>query len=191
MAAPPAAAVREVVGLDLRQAIARLHPAGRAADHAAMAGHYKAAFRAACGRDAHHEPLYPGAGAALDALEAAGVLLGIATGKGRDGLLATLERHGLAGRFTTLQTADRGPSKPDPAALYRALEETGVDAKDAVMIGDTSFDMAMAESAGIAAVGVGWGYHPAAALYRAGALTVVESYQTLVPTLERLVWGQG
>jgi phosphoglycolate phosphatase len=47
------------------------------------------------------------------------------------------------------------------------------------MVGDTSFDMAMAVSAGAAPIGVAWGYHPKGALFGAGAVTVVETTAAL------------
>ena len=95
-----------------------------------------------------------------------------------------LERHGLAGRFATLQTGDAGPGKPHPAMLERALAETGIDAAQAVMIGDTSFDMIMARSIGVAAIGVGWGYHGADELLASGAAQIVETATGLAAALE-------
>ena len=106
---------------------------------------------------------------ALEALEDAGLLLGVATGKSRRGLVATLDSHGLLDRFCTLQTSDTGPGKPHPDMVFRALAEAGVDASDTVVIGDTSFDMLMAGSARTGAVGVAWGYHEVEELTGAGA----------------------
>jgi len=121
--------------------------------------------------------------AVLSRLEARGWTLGVATGKGRRGLLAVLERHGLAGRFATLQTGDVGPGKPHPAMLERALAETGIDAAQAVMIGDTSFDMLMARSAGVRGFGVSWGYHAPEELEAAGAVALASDFAHLVDLL--------
>ena len=90
--------------------------------------------------------------------------LGIATGKSRRGVAHLLDRHGWAGIFATIQTADDHPSKPHPAMLEKALAETGADRRDSVMVGDSTFDMAMARDAGIGAIGVSWGYHRPEAL---------------------------
>jgi phosphoglycolate phosphatase len=133
---------------------------------------YKQAFVTLRGRPDHAEPLFPGAREMLAAVEADGCLLGIATGKSRRGVAAALERHGLEGRFLTIQTADEGPGKPHPGMLLRAMGEVGADPAATVMIGDTSFDMEMARAARTDAVGVAWGYHPAHALRRAGARVV-------------------
>jgi phosphoglycolate phosphatase len=69
------------------------------------------------------------------------------------------------------------------------LAETGVSAEDAVMIGDTSFDMAMGRAGGVQCIGVGWGYHPAASLHKAGAARVVEDMPALANALDEM-WEQ-
>jgi phosphoglycolate phosphatase len=164
---PPRAAIRRIVGLSLVEAMQVLAPEG---DHARLAADYKAAFvalREAGGMD--DEPLFDGVAEAIERLVASGWTLGIATGKSDCGLAHLLAHHRLAHRFATLQTADRHPSKPHPSMLHAALAETGAAVQDAAMIGDTSFDMAMAHAAGVRAIGVGWGYHAPAELIAAGA----------------------
>ena len=103
----------------------------------------------------------------------------MATGKSDRGLQSCLSGHGVIASFATLQTADRHPSKPHPAMLEAALFEAGVAPRDAVMIGDTSFDMAMARAAGVRAIGVAWGYHTPAELIEAGAEAVAQTPQHL------------
>lgn len=188
---PPAAAVRRSVGLPLGDAVAALAPDQDAAVHAALTEGYRDAYRQMHGGALLDEPLYPGAIEALDALEAAGMLLGIATGKGRTGLEMVLDRHGLGGRFVTLQTSDRAPGKPNPDMLYRAMEEAGAGPRDTVMIGDTSFDMIMAKRAAVAAVGVSWGYHPTDELRAAGADAIIEDYASLSGVVDTLLATTG
>jgi phosphoglycolate phosphatase len=65
-----------------------------------------------------------------------------------------------------------------------ALDETGIDRADAVMVGDTVFDMMMAANAGIQAIGVAWGYHPASELTKAGAIGVADTFDGLLETLK-------
>src|SRR3546814_9831797 len=67
-----------------------------------------------------------------------------------------LAAHGLTARFVTLQTADRHPSRPHPSMIEAAIAEAGAAPETSVMIGDTSYDMAMARAAGTRAVGVAW-----------------------------------
>lgn len=176
---PQPADVRRVIGLPLLECMARLSPDHAADGHARLTEAYKEAFFTLRQSPDHYEPLFDGALAMLDQLEAEGFLLGIATGKAKRGLLAVLERHGLAERFVTLQTGDMGPGKPHPAMLQRAIAETGVAADDVVMVGDTSFDMLMARNAGVRGIGVGWGYHPTEELRAAGAHAIIERFDEL------------
>jgi phosphoglycolate phosphatase len=111
------------------------------------------------------------------------VILGIATGKSRRGVMRLIEQNNLHGVFSTIQTAGDAPSKPHPGMLLQAMEETGVTPEATVMIGDTSYDMMMASHANVAGVGVAWGYHTPRDLQRAGARTVARSF----PALEHIL----
>lgn len=164
LALPARETVLSIVGLSLPQAMARLAPDAPQPQQEAMVEAYKSAY-AALRRAGGHSPLYPGIAKLLSNLAKHDtLLLGIATGKSRRGLTALLEGLDLPVRFVTTQVADDHPSKPHPSMLHAALRDSGAEPQDAVMIGDTSFDMEMARAAGIAAIGVGWGYHSAAAL---------------------------
>jgi phosphoglycolate phosphatase len=182
---PTPEAVRRVIGLPLVECMAKLSPLEQAARHSRLTEAYKDHFFVLRQKPDHLEPLFEGALEALTTLEDAGWVLGVATGKARRGLLAVLERHGLEARFATLQTSDIGPGKPHPAMLERAMAEVGVSPADTVMIGDTSFDMLMARSAGAGALGVSWGYHPVAELEAAGAQAIVERFADLPAAMAR------
>ncbi|MGB0496961.1 MAG: HAD-IA family hydrolase [Rubricella sp.] len=162
-AAPSDADVLSIVGLSLPVAIARLAPGLSPAAVDRVADLYKAAFvrlRAETGGEAT-VPLYPGMRGLLEDLSRReSLLLGVATGKARRGLDHVYAAHGIGHHFVTSQTADTHPSKPHPAMLHAALSETGVDPADAVMIGDTEFDMEMGRAAGMRTIAVSWGYHP-------------------------------
>jgi phosphoglycolate phosphatase len=173
--APERHQVRRIVGLSLPQAMAMLLPGSEQSTRDLAAAEYRAAYRAAREAGQLAEPLYDGIPALLGALRAEGWMLGVATGKSHRGLAHVLAMHGLTNHFTTLQTADRHPSKPHPAMLEAALAEAGCAPDDAVMIGDTAYDMAMAVSAGVRAIGVAWGYHDTAELTAAGAVAVAGS----------------
>jgi len=186
LACPPVPQVLSIVGLSLEHAFRRL--AGDA-DHPidSLATRYKEAFFALRAAGTEPSPLYPGARAAIDALRRRDdVVLGLATGKSRRGVAAMVEQLDLQGVFATVQTADTAPSKPDPAMVLQAMQETGIQAGDTVMIGDTAFDMAMARAAGARAIGVSWGYHPIADLHAAGAQAVLDTFDALPPTLDKL-----
>ena len=164
--------VRRAVGLSLPVTMRSLAPDAEPALIAALVDGYKSAFRLARAEGRVAEPLFEGIREVLDDLRAAGWLLAVATGKSDRGLKHCLEQHGLSGHFVSLQTADRHPSKPHPAMLEAALFEAGAASENAVMIGDTSFDMMMAREANVRAIGVGWGYHTAREMLAAGAESV-------------------
>jgi len=173
---------RRIIGLSLVNAVGELLPGADAGLIAGIAAAYKGAFQQLRAEGVADGLLFPGALDALSAIEARGWLLGIATGKSDRGLINLLEHHGLHARFVTLQTADRHPSKPHPSMLHQAARDAGTDVL--AMIGDTSFDMAMAVAAGADPIGVAWGYHPAAELVEAGARAVASTFAELPDLLE-------
>lgn len=123
---------------------------------------------------------FGGAADLLAALaERNGVVLGIATGHVSHAIAPALERFGWQNHFCTIQTADKAPSKPHPGMLLQALGEADVSAEDAIMIGDTAYDMEMAQAAGVRGVAVSWGYHRADRLRRAGASRIVHDMSEL------------
>lgn len=176
---PQRNAVRRIVGLSLPQALARLAPQADASMHARALEAYKASFRGARSEGRVEEPLYPGIGTLLARMHGAGRALGVATGKSDRGLAHCLAQNGIASLFATLQTADRHPSKPHPAMLEAALFDVAATPGEAVMVGDTVFDIAMARAAGVRAIGVAWGYHEPDELRAAGACGVAETAEQL------------
>lgn len=176
---------RRVVGLSLHEAMRALHPHGAHDDHAALAEHYRQAFRQRRQHGAVAEPLYEGIATLIRDLDSTGWLLGVATGKSDRGLVHCLETHGLSGHFVTLQTADRHPSKPHPSMIEACLAATGAERTATVMIGDTAYDMAMARAAGVRGLGVSWGYHETEELMDAGAHAVAHTMDELRRLLEQ------
>ena len=179
LVAPERNKVRRIVGLSLPYALRELAPEASDDQRHAVVEAYKLGYRDLRLSGALREPLFEGIAALIDELDAEGRLLGVATGKSDRGLHACLDTHGIKHRFVSLQTADRHPSKPHPAMLEAALDDAGVSPADAVMIGDTSFDMEMAVAAGVRAIGVSWGYHEPQELFNTGASAVAETAQQL------------
>lgn len=186
---PDRAAILGIVGLSLNVAVERLTPGLGAETYETLVQTYK---------DSYHQrrvelgvlatsPLYPGIRDVLMQMQAVPeFLLGVATGKSRRGLDALLAGHGLERVFLTQQVADHHPSKPHPAMVLAALAETGVEPANAVMIGDTEFDMQMARAAGVRSIGVSWGYHTADRLD--GADVVVHEVAQLAEAITGF-WG--
>ncbi len=186
LAPPPPHAVRRVVGLSLLEAMQALLPDADHRQHAALAEDYKSAFqRLRADRRLDPEPLFEGIRPLLDGLLADGWQLAVATGKSDRGLNICLEHHGLERHFTSLQTADRHPSKPHPSMLLQCLADSGADAADACIIGDTVFDVGMGVASGVRAIGVEWGYHETSELLDAGAVGVAVN----AAELKALVYG--
>jgi len=188
--APEKAEVLSIVGLSLNAAMDVLLPDLDAAENQRMADFYRQSFldlRARMGAEAK-APLYPGARAALERLNKVdNLLMGVATGKAKRGLEHTYHRHDMGHYFVTSQTADNHPSKPHPSMLFQTLRDTGVEAAQAVMIGDTEFDMEMGRAAGFSTIGVSWGYHPVSRL--GAADIIIDRFAELDDAL-RDVWSR-
>lgn len=175
LSAPSRGDVRRAVGLSLPVAVRLLIPQAAEDLHDALVASYKQAFRAARTEGRLSQRLMPGMREVLEALRDAGWVLGVATGMSDRGLAHCLAENRIDDLFATLQTADRHPSKPHPSMAQAALLETGADPAQAVMIGDTVFDIEMAGNAGMRALGVDWGYHEGKDLLAAGAELVADS----------------
>ena len=186
---PPPSVSRRVIGLSLIEAMAALAPQASREQHDRMAEDYKLAFQKLRAGGMVEEPLFDGVLDLLDALEADGWLLAVATGKSDRGLQHCLDTHGIHARFVSLQTADRHPSKPHPSMVDQAIAEAGSAPETTVVIGDTSFDMAMAVAAGASGIGAGWGYHDAQELIDAGAVAVADAPSEVLTLIREHVDG--
>lgn len=172
---PSPEASRRVIGLSLTEAMAALIPEADAQEHRQLAQDYKQSFMDLRRAGKVIEPLFDGILELLNSLEAEGWLLAVATGKSDRGLKHCLEKNAIHARFVSLQTADRHPSKPHPSMVEQAMAEAGAAPETTIVVGDTSFDMAMAVAAGATGIGAGWGYHETAELIAAGAAAVAST----------------
>ena len=174
---------RRVIGLSLVEAMAELRPELDREQHMTLAESYKLHFQRARLEGRVEDPLFDGIPELLDAVEAEGWLLAVATGKSDRGLALCLDCHGYTKRFMSLQTADRHPSKPNPSMVVQAMADAGASPETTVVIGDTAFDMGMAVAAGATGIGAGWGYHGAEELLEAGAIAVADAPLDLLELL--------
>ena len=171
--------IRRVVGLSLVESMRVLLREADDSCHQELAEHYRNAFLTLRNNGLVDEPLYDGMASLLSEMDEGGWMLGVATGKLDRGLMRCLDHHAIKDLFVTLQTADRHPSKPHPSMVYQALADSGADACNAVVIGDTVFDIHMGRAAGTRTVGVNWGYHRVEELREAGADYIAESMDDL------------
>jgi phosphoglycolate phosphatase len=124
--------------------------------------------------------LYPGVIETLEELQRRGYWMGIVTGKSKPGLIRVLKRFDLAGYFLVLRTADCCLSKPHPAMALECMDELGVLPERTTLVGDAIFDMQMAASASMRALGVSFGVESAEILYAQGAVDVVDEFPALL-----------
>ena len=135
------------------------------------------------------EPLFAGALEALDRLQRAPARPRRRHRQGYRSATTLLERHGIVGRFRSIETPDHNRGKPDPQMIETAMEKAGAIAAETVMIGDTVHDMRMARAAGVHALGVAWGYHTVFDLNEAGADLIVEEFARLDTAIDELLTG--
>lgn len=151
------AAVHNIIGLGLPEAIARLFP-GRNLEECmqlkeAYARHFIRLDEEAA------SSFFPFVGEVLGALKQQGHWLTLATGKSRKGLDRLLKNLELESFFNATRCADETASKPHPLMLEELLTEFGVRAQEAVMVGDTEYDMAMAKAIDMPRIAVSYGAH--------------------------------
>lgn len=167
-----------LVGMSLERVLLQL--AGPDAPVEKMVAAYREVLPLLRADVAYAEVPFDGANELLATLaEHRDVRLGIATGHASHAIVPALEQFGWQAHFCTVQTSDKAPSKPHPGMIIQALCEAGVKAEDAIMIGDTAFDIEMARAADVRGVAVSWGYHRPDRLRDAGAWRVVEDINEL------------
>ncbi|MBU2865684.1 HAD-IA family hydrolase [Pacificibacter marinus] len=187
IAVPSRNAILSIVGLSLPYAIRELAPDVSDATIVQLVEDYKADFNENRLKQDAVIPLFAGAEAAIARLaKREDMLLAIATGKSRRGLDALLEMWPFADHFVSTQCADDHPSKPHPSMVQSCLADCDVTAQNAVVIGDTTYDMEMARAARVAAIGVSWGYHGAGALKDTGASIVIDDFAALDNALDEI-----
>ncbi|TMO71791.1 HAD family hydrolase [Pseudoalteromonas sp. S3785] len=171
---PSDTAIKNIIGMSLELAIEVLFP-DDVAQHSALINGYKQQYRV----DTTPTPVFDNVENVLSTLKAQGVILAIATGKGRAGLERLLDESQLRVFFSASRTSCEAQSKPSPDMLYQLLDELGVNVDDALMIGDTKIDMVMAKAAGMDRIGVTMGVHSAEQLNEFTPVATVDSYQQL------------
>ncbi|WP_316369373.1 HAD-IA family hydrolase [Candidatus Thiodiazotropha sp. CDECU1] len=175
-------AIRDIIGLGLQEAVNTLFPSGREGLHLEVAARYRAHFFK---RKETPSELFEGTREVLDELLQQGYLLAVATGKGRKGLDYALESTGLGEFFHLTRCADETFSKPHPEMLHQILEQTGVEPRQALMIGDTEYDLEMAVNAGVPSLGVTYGTHSLGRLLKHNPLACVDRVTEIPAWLNR------
>ncbi|EIJ33455.1 HAD family hydrolase [Thiothrix nivea] len=150
------AEIRHIIGLGLEEAIQHLYPDKPRSLIRAIADEYRQEFLV---RSKGGSELFAGARETLHALNAEGYYLAIATGKSRRGLDKVLDETGLGALFPITRCADETHSKPHPRMLEEILTDYDAAAHDALMVGDSEYDLLMARNIGMDSLAVSYGVH--------------------------------
>ena len=173
---PKSEAARQIIGLALPVAVARLFPNAHVERQNQIAENYRQAFM----RDTTPAPLFEGVQGTLEELRLRGHRLAVATGKARVGLDRSLATVGLDNFFCATRCADETASKPSPKMLLELLAELDHEADRAVMVGDTTFDLQMAANASMRSIGVTFGSHSTEQLQQCQPDRLVQSIPELL-----------
>ncbi len=184
---PSAEHARQVIGLGLLDALRHSAPDLQEDRFDVMIERYKYHYlsndQGLC--------LFEGASELIAELHSRGFILAVATGKSRTGLDRALAHSGLGEYFSSTRCADECFSKPHPQMLEQLMEEFSVSPERTLMIGDTTHDLQMALNAGVSALAVAYGAHPAEALDAFQPLARVHNVDELAKWLrERTLRGE-
>lgn len=167
--------VKGIIGLSLLKAVQQLYPFLGLSEQQALVEAYRQQYNL----NQHIEtPLYPDIKKLLVNLKSQGYTLAVATGKGRNGLNKMLEKSATSKLFSATICADEAHSKPDPLMLNLLLEKLGIEASQALMIGDSSYDLEMAKNTGMDSLGVSYGVHDANQLSLYDPVAIVDDLTT-------------
>jgi phosphoglycolate phosphatase len=171
-------AAKNIIGLGLPEAMQVLFPA-----HSELQPHIQAEYSRHYVANSHTQQWFGGVDELLTQLAEQGMQLAVATGKSRIGLDRVLEQTASQHRFKATRCASETRSKPHPLMLEQLLEQTGVAVERAVMVGDTTYDMEMAQAIGMPRIGVSYGVHGEAELAPYQPLAIVHSVNELAQVL--------
>jgi len=180
---PSAAAARNIIGLGFAEACKTLYPEAEPAAYQQMETAFLEHFSSAATTATR---LFAGTPAVLEELARQGYLLAIATGNSSTGLRTALAETGLTHLIDSSRCADQAPSKPHPQMILEILDELSVAKEHALMIGDTEYDLAMAQNAGISALAASYGTHDVERLLAYQPLACLDDIRELPAVLATL-----
>jgi len=163
--------IRNIIGLSLDKAMEILFPTHSSETQMAVRSAYREQYRLST---VHPSPLYGGIKEWLIDLKEQGYTLAVATGKGRNGLNRVMSTSEVTDLFTVTYCADEANSKPDPLMLNKILMDLNIQSHQALMIGDSSYDLEMANNANMACIGVSYGVHSVAQLKQYNPLAILD-----------------
>lgn len=168
--------LKNIIGLGLREALFALYPQANDEELTALVDRYRKHFF-----DPQTAPceLFTGARELVEELHAKDYFLAVATGKGRNGLDKVLKETGMGEFFPITRCADETHSKPHPQMMLDIIDYYGIEANEAIMVGDTEYDLQMASNAAAHSVAVTYGVHEKQRLLDCKPLTCLDSINDL------------
>ena len=166
----------DIIGLGLHEAVKTLFPLLCDADVERFATRYSLNFRT---HDQTPSKLFPQVDEVLASLKEADYLISVATGKSRAGLNRALCALNMTDVFDGSRCADETLSKPDPLMLQELLDQFELGSGEALMVGDTEFDLDMAHRAGIPSIGVSYGAHSKDRLLQYNPVAIIDEFISL------------
>lgn len=148
--------IRNIIGLGLEEAILGLYKDADSHFIQQIADSFREHFLF---KDKTPSPLFEGTNKVLESLKSQGYYLAIATGKSRRGLDKVLADTGCNEFFPLTRCADETFSKPHPQMLHELLTDYNMSSEDAIMIGDSEYDLQMANNATMDSLAVSYGVH--------------------------------
>ena len=172
---PPTREARYVIGLGLTDAMRHILPDLPESEYPRVVDRYRVHFLKRDGGTT----LFTGARGMIEELSDHGYQLAVATGKSRRGLDRALDETGMRRFFDITRCADEGFAKPHPGMLMAILDSLATPASKALMIGDTTHDLTMANAAGVASAAITHGAHEREALVDCKPVVMVDDVQGL------------
>lgn len=179
---PSDEAVKDIIGISLLPAMQILFGDMDTETEQALLTFYKQEY---VERDLTPTPMFEGALSLLSALREDQRLLAVATGKARRGLRRVWQETATEHFFHTSRCGDEAESKPSADMLRQILQELHIQPSQAVMVGDTVYDMQMAEQLGMDRIAVSYGVHDRARLLTHQPVAMVDSLKELQAYLVR------
>jgi phosphoglycolate phosphatase len=170
-------AIKGIIGLGLPEAIRTLYPQ---LEDCLLVERFRAAYSDQyLLLESEPSALFPGVAESLEVFRAQGYRLAVATGKSRHGLQRVLQGRGWLDYFDVTRCADETASKPHPLMLQEILTHCRMAPEQALMVGDSVFDLQMASNAGIDSVAVGFGAQPLDSLRAHGPRLAINEFSEL------------
>lgn len=172
-------AVKDIIGLSLMHGIEVLYPQASDTQKLAIQQSYAEYYIP----NSHRTPFFTPIDGMLLTLKQQDKQLAVATGKKRKGLDRVLEASASHHYFTITRCADESGSKPDPQMLRDILDYTKQPISQAVFIGDSIYDIQMANRLGMTSIAVNYGTASSSELAAEQPTYQVDTPQELVALL--------